>query len=45
MRQLRRVLFYLIVQSILAMFGTGRVIAVFNRIMDKHVKWLMSTDS
>ena len=29
----------------LAMFGTGRVIAVFNRIMEKHVKWLMSHDS
>ena len=33
------------VGTLLAMFGTGRVIAVFNRIMDKHVKWLMSTDS
>ena len=33
------------VGPLLAMFGTGRVIAVFNRIMDKHVKWLMSTDS
>ena len=33
------------VGTLLAMFCTGRVIAVFNRIMDKHVKWLMSTDS
>ena len=33
------------VGTLLAMFGTGRVIAVFNRIMDKHVKWLMSTES
>ena len=33
------------VGTLLAMFGTGRVIAVFNRIMDKHVKWLMSPDS
>ena len=32
------------VGTLLAMFGTGRVIAVFNRIMDKHVKWLMSTE-
>ena len=33
------------VGTLLAMFGTGRVIAVFNRIMYKHVKWLMSHDS
>ena len=33
------------VGTLLAMFGTGRVIAVFNRIMEKHVKWLMSHDS
>ena len=33
------------VGTLLAMFGTGRVIAVFNRIMEKHVKWLMSTES
>ena len=33
------------VGTLLAMFGTGRVIAVFNRIMGKHVKWLMNTDS
>ena len=33
------------VGTLLAMFGTGRVIAVFNRIIDKHAKWLMSTDS
>lgn len=33
------------VGTLLAMFGTGRVIAVFNRIADKHVKWLMTSDS
>ena len=33
------------VGTLLAMFGTGRVIAVFNRIMEKHVKWLMNADS
>ena len=33
------------VGTLLAMFGTGRVIALFNRIMEKHVKWLMSTES
>ena len=27
------------------MFGTGRVIAIFNRIMEKHVKWLMNSCS
>ena len=32
------------VGTLLAMFGTGRVIAVFNRIMGKHVKWLMSSN-
>ena len=32
------------VGTLLAMFGTGRVIAVFNRIMEKHVKWLMSSN-
>ena len=33
------------VGTLLAMFGTGRVIAVFNRIMEKHVKWLMNAES
>lgn len=27
--------------TLLAMLGTGRVIAVFNRIAEKHVNWLM----
>ena len=27
--------------TLLAMFGTGRVIAVFNRIAERHVIWLM----
>ena len=33
------------VGTLLAMFGTGRVIAIFNRIMEKHVKWLMNSCS
>ena len=33
------------VGTLLAMFGTGRVIAAFNSIAENHVKWLMPPDS
>ena len=31
--------------TLLAMFGTGRVIAIFNKAMDKHIKWLMEPEN